>query len=253
MLTSVPMTARTSESPLGRTSPVLKLAVAVLWLVGLATTTDPRPALFLAAVALLAGVFAGGITPPRLLTGIGPLLAAAFGIAAINLVFGVANTDPNAAELLRVGPLRVTEPALAAATGLFVRVIAIVAVGAVFTLTTDPTRLVDSLVQQLHVPSRFAYGALAAYQAVPRLGEDLQSLRATRQLRGLGTSWHPRILVGLLVRAIRHADQLAIAMDARGFGARRPTFFRPIAWGPLDLKVGVAGAALVVAALWVVR
>jgi energy-coupling factor transport system permease protein len=253
MLTSVPMTGRVSESLLGRASPALKLGVALLWLVGLATTTDPRPALFLAAAAFLGGILLGGLVPSRMLVGIGPLLAAAFGIAAINLVFGVANTDPAAAELVRIGPLRVTAPALAAATGLFVRVIAIVAVGAVFTLTTDPTRLIDALVQQLHVPSRFAYGALAAYQAVPRLGEDLQSLRATRQLRGLGTSWHPRLLVGLLVRAIRHADQLAVAMDARGFGAHRPTFFRPIAWRPLDAALGAGAVALLAVALWVVR
>ena len=55
---------------------------------------------------------------------------------------------------------------------------------------------------------------------MPRLAEDLGTLRSTRRLRGL-REWHPRLVIGLLVRAIRHADQLAIAMDARGFGTGR--------------------------------
>ena len=118
-----------------------------------------------------------------------------------------------------------------------------------FALTTDMTRLIDSLVQLGRVSPRFAYGALAAYQAVPRLADDLGTLRSARRLRGL-REWHPRLLVGLLVRAIRHADQLAVAMDARGFGAGPRTTYRPIAWTQLDgIVVGVALAILVVALL----
>jgi energy-coupling factor transport system permease protein len=101
---------------------------------------------------------------------------------------------------------------------------------------------VDALVQQARVPERFAYGALAAYQAVPGLAEDLVTLRQARRVRGL-RGWHPRLLVGLLVRAIRHADQLALAMDARAFGSGPRSTFRPIRWGWPDLAVGISGVA----------
>src|SRR6185369_1746865 len=97
----------------------------------------------------------------------------------------------------------------------------------------------DSLVQLARVSPRFAYGLLAAYQAVPRLIDDLATLRSARRLRGL-REWHPRLLVGLLVRAIRHADQLAIAMDARGFGPGPRSTYRPIGWSRLDLVVGLS-------------
>ena len=117
-----------------------------------------------------------------------------------------------------------------------------------FTLTTDVTRLIDSLVQLGRVSPRFAYGALAAYQAVPQLAEDLGTLRGARRLRGL-REWDPRLLVGLLVRAIRHADQLAIAMDARGFGAGPRSTYRPVEWTRLDAQVGAVGLAILVAAL----
>jgi energy-coupling factor transport system permease protein len=83
---------------------------------------------------------------------------------------------------------------------------------------------------------------------VPRLADDLRTIRAARRLRGL-REWHPRIILGLLVRAIRHADQLAIAMDARGFGSGPRTTYRPIAWTTLDAVVGVAALAILVFAL----
>ena len=114
-----------------------------------------------------------------------PLVLAALGIALANLLFSTHNPDPLATELLRIGPLRITVEAVEAAAGLAARVAAIISVGAVFALTTDATRLIDSLVQLARVSPRFAYGALAAYQAVPRLADDLATLRAARRLRGL--------------------------------------------------------------------
>jgi energy-coupling factor transport system permease protein len=236
------------ESLLGRTNPLVKLGIAFAWLIGLGLTVDVRPPLILAAIALAAGFFAGSIDPAVLVRRLAPLGLAAFGIALTNLLFSTHNPDPLATEVFRLGPLRVTEEAVAAAAGIGARIVSIVSVGAVFALTTDATRLIDSLVQLAHVSPRFAYGTLAAYQAVPRLADDLATLRAARRLRGL-REWHPRLLVGLLVRAIRHADQLAIAMDARGFGSNPRSTYRPIAWATLDVVVGGVAAVLLLTAL----
>ena len=51
------------------------------------------------------------------------------------------------------------------------------------------------------------------------------------------------------VRALRHADQLSIAMDARGFGAGPRSVYRPISWTRLDAIVGASALAILVAAL----
>ena len=236
------------ESALGRTNPLVKLGISLAWLIGLGLTLDVRPPLILTVVVLVAGLELGRIPPGALARRLAPLVVAAITIALTNLLFSTHNPDPAAHELLRIGPLRVTDEAVAAAAGLGARVAAIVSVGAVFVLTTDPTRLADALVQQARVSPRFAYGFLAAYQAVPRLASDLASLRDARRLRGL-RQLDPSLLVGLLVRAIRHADQLSIAMDARGFGPGPRTSYRPIAWTRLDLVVGVSALAIVVAAL----
>jgi energy-coupling factor transport system permease protein len=240
------------DSPLGRTSPLVKLGIAIVWLVGLALTLNPWPALVLAAVSFGAGVAFGALRPEQLGRRVVPIAIAALGIALANLLFSGANSDPTAHEILRLGPLRLTTEAASAAAGLAARIAAIVSVGAVFGLTTDATRLVDSLVQQARISPRFAYGALAAYQAVPRLAEDLATIRGARRLRGMA-GLRPRLLVGLLVRAIRHADQLALAMDARGFGGEHRSTFRPIEWTTLDATAAFAGVVMLAAALAVGR
>ena len=227
------------DSVLGRTSPVLKLTIAFGWLIGLATTGAWAPPIVLAIVAGVAALTIGRVPASDLARAVAPLWVAAVAVAFFNTLFGVANADSASSTVFTLGPLRVTAEAIDAGIGLGLRLVAIGAVGAVFALTTDSTRLVDSLVQQARVPERFAYGALAAYGALPRFGEDLANLRAARRMRGLRGSWHPRILVGLLVLAIRHGDRVALAMDARAFGSGPRSRYRDMRWGVLDLVVGL--------------
>lgn len=232
------------DSVLGRTSPVLKLAIAVGWFVGLATTTALVPPLVVVVTAALAGFTLGKVPLADFVRAVAPIWIAAVGLATFNTLFAAANADPVTATIAQVGPLRIAGPALAAGVGLGLRLVAVGAVGAVFVLTTDSTRLVDALVQQAGVSSRFAYGALAAYQAVPRFGEDLTTLRQARRLRGIRGGWHPRLLVSLLVLAIRHGDRVALAMDARAFGSGPRSRYRVVRWGLSDVVVG--GGALIV-------
>ena len=239
------------DSALGRTSPILKLAIAIGWLLGLATTLAFAPPLVLAAVALLAGAGRSvGSRARDLARAARPAVAG--GPRARDLQHAVRGgqrrPDRDHARPARSVPdhaRRRSRPGI----GLGLRVAAIGAVGAVFALTTDSTRLADSLVQQGRLAGRFAYGALAAYGAVPRFGEDLTTLRQARRIRGLRGGWHPRLLVSLLVLAIRHGDRMALAMDARGFGSGPRSRYRELRWTWLDLAVGVGAALVLVAAL----
>ena len=242
-----------ADSVLGRASPLTKLGIALVWLIGLAFTTRHVPPLVLTGVALVAGLTLGRIRAGDLLRALLPLWSVAAIVVISNILFGAANTDPTATEIARIGPLRVTQEAVATATALGLRVIAIASVGAVFALTTEPTRLVDALVQQARVPERFGYGALAAYQAIPRFADDLTTLRQARRIRGLRGSWHPRVLIGLLVLAIRHGDRVALAMDARGFGAGPRSRYRVVSWSWLDLTLAVGAAAILIGVLAIAR
>lgn len=235
---------RALASPLGRTSPLLKLGIAAVWLVALAFSYDVRPAAVVTLAALGAGLTVGRLAPGRLAAGVAPLWVVALGIGLANMLFAAANADPANSVAVAVGPLHLTWAAIAGGIGVGARVVAVVAVGVVFGQTTDPTRLVDSLVQQGRAPERFAYGALAAYQAIPRLAEQLGTLRQARRIRGLRTGWHPRMLVGLLVLAIRHGDRLALAMDARGFGSGPRSRYREVRWARLDAVMAAGGLAV---------
>lgn len=237
------------DSVLGRTSPIVKLGVAVAWLIGLAFTLAWTPPLVLAGTAIAAGIVLGSVRLDALARSIAPLWIAALGIGLFNALYSTSNGDPGATSLVDVGAFRITVEAATNGLALALRVIAIASVGAVFTLTTDPTRLADALVRQGHVSPRFAYGALAAYQAIPRFTEDLSTLRQARRIRGLRGSWHPRLLVTLLVLAIRHGDRMALAMDARAFGAGPMSQYRDLRWSWLDAAVGVGALATLVAAL----
>jgi energy-coupling factor transport system permease protein len=237
------------DSPLGRTSPIVKLAVAVGWLIGLALTLAWAPPLVLTGAAIGAGVSLGSVRVEALVKSIAPLWIAALGIGLFNALYSTSNGGPGAVALLELGPVRITMLAAGNGVALALRVIAIASVGAVFTLTTDPTRLADALVRQAHVSPRFAYGALAAYQAIPRFAEDLSTLRQARRIRGRRGSWHPRLLVSLLVLAIRHGDRVALAMDARAFGAGPMTYYRDLRWSWLDATVALGGAVVLAGAL----
>ncbi len=105
------------DSPLGRTSPVLKLAIAIGWFVGLATTIDAWPPLVIAGVAVGSALAFGRVPPSDLARAVAPVWLAALGLAFFNTVFAAANGDPTVATIAQVGPFRITEPALAAGIG----------------------------------------------------------------------------------------------------------------------------------------
>ena len=242
---AVPIRAdRVAASVLGRANPLATLGIAIAWLLALASTTDVRPPLLVTAVAIAGALALGRVPLADLARGLAPLWVAALSVGFFNAVLSPANADPASTVVLALGPLGLTAPALAAGVALGLRVVAIVAVGVAWGRVTDPTHLTDALVQQGHLPERFAYGALAALQAIPWLAEDLVALREARRMRGLRASWHPRILVGLLVLAIRRGDRLAVAMDARGFAAPGRTRFREVHWAALDTVVVLAGVAV---------
>jgi energy-coupling factor transport system permease protein len=86
---------------------------------------------------------------------------------------------------------------------------------------------VRATVQQLRVPYRIGYTALAAFRFVPRFGHELDVIRQAHRVRGSHGGRGPfaavarwfGYVVPLLAGAIRHAERVALAMDARAFGA----------------------------------
>jgi energy-coupling factor transport system permease protein len=97
----------------------------------------------------------------------------------------------------------------------------------VFVKTSEPQRFILSLVHQLHLNYRVAYGTMVGYRMLPLLQADYRTIRAAQRVRGVREPrgvlhvWSRlrRYALPLLTGSVRRAGRVALAMDARAFGA----------------------------------
>jgi energy-coupling factor transport system permease protein len=227
------LTASLAGTRLGRFNPAAKLGVAVIVMVGLLVTLDLVTASVLLGLELVAVPLAG-ISWRALASRAWPLPVAAAGVAVANLVASDGSPVTTAAVSLRL--------------------MAIALPGVLIFASTDAVDLADSLVQQLHVPPRFAYGALAALRLLPLLTADWATIHRARRARGIDAGRSPlgatRLFISavyaLLITAIRRGARLALAMDSRGFDSRAPrTIARRQRVNPQDWALIAATAVLV--------
>jgi energy-coupling factor transport system permease protein len=208
---------------LAAANPAIKLAAATVLMLALFVSVDLVTA-GVVLVGLLAAVAMSGLSPRTLAGRTWPILLTALSVGVLNVIFGAPQGGPQ----VSIGVVNVSAEALASAAGLGLRLAGIAFSGVLAMVTTDPTRLADSLVQQLRLSPRFAVGALAAARLMPILALDWQILSLARRARGasgqgmLGTV---RVFFGkvvaLLIGSVRRGTRLATAMEARGFGARQ--------------------------------
>ena len=76
----------------------------------------------------------------------------------------------------------------------------------------------QSLEQNCHLPSKFADGVLAALNLFPRIYQEVRLIRIAGQMRGITLHWwSPRLYFKAILAASQWADQMAQAMESRGF------------------------------------
>jgi energy-coupling factor transport system permease protein len=242
---------------LTRVTPVARLFAGIIWLVASVLTLDPVVPIRLAVAAVVALVLWSGLPIRRLPGRMAPLGFAILSLTFFSIVLSAANSDRSLAALAQFGPIRITGPAVSAGLAIGLRVVVIGLTTLLVFGPSDPTRLADSLVQQWHVPDRFAYGTLGALRVAPFMADDWTVIGAARRLRGIRAGGLGKIrdlgdrLLVMLVAAIRRAERLALAMDARGFdsGIKR-SHFREMHvtwrdWLTVAVALAVAVAALI--------
>ena len=208
---------------LARANPVAKLGAALVLLIALFGSLDGVTALIV--LAGLAGALSVSGLSLRTLVGRAWLVGlAAVSIGVVNVVFAAEQAGPT---LVAIGPIRIGADTMVDGLGLASRLVAIALAGILATATSQPTELADALVQQLRVSPRFAIGALAALRLLPLLAAEWQTIAMARRARGVESGRSPlaalRLFTGqllsLLVGAVRRGSRMALAMEARGFGA----------------------------------
>jgi energy-coupling factor transport system permease protein len=210
-------------APLARANPVAKLGAALVLLVVLFASLDGVTALVVLA-ALVALLPVSGLAPSTL---VGRAWLVGLGAVSIGLVNVLFAPEQLGATVVAVGPLRIGSETLVDGLGLVCRLLAIALAGILATATSQPTELADALVQQLRVSPRFAFGAMAALRLLPLMALEWQTIAMARRARGVEAGRSPiravRLFAGrllaLLVGAVRRASRMALAMEARGFGA----------------------------------
>ncbi len=129
--------------------------------------------------------------------------------------------------ILQIGSWTLYGQALEVGFATALRLGAILTLALIGGLTTTGPDLTRSMIQQLRVPYHVGYTALAAFRFVPRFGHELEVIRAAHRVRGAAHGRGPiaavrrrmGYVVPLLAGAIRHAERVALSMDARAFGA----------------------------------
>lgn len=197
---------------------------AMILLIFVRDHATPVAFLVLSYALILAGARLTTRTAALLFLAI-PLVVGAIGFG-FALWVDAAGVD-HSAPVIQIGSWTLYSGAIAVGFATALRLAAILALALIGGLTMTGPDLVRASVQQLRVPYRIGYTALAAYRFVPRFGHELSVIRAAHRVRGhhggrgplarLARGWG--YIVPLLAGAIRHAERVALAMDARAFGA----------------------------------
>ncbi|MFF2271807.1 energy-coupling factor transporter transmembrane component T family protein [Agromyces sp. NPDC058136] len=253
------------RGPLAALNPLAKLAAPLPAMLVVVFSRDlllPTAFIVFALLVLLIGARLSARVVAALLVGL-PIAALVLGFS-----FGVW-VDPSSVAgpaasvvLFSIGDWSFTLAAYLVGFTTGLRILAILLLSLIAGVTSTGPEFVRAMVQNLRVPYRIGYTALAALRFVPRFGHELEIIRAAHRVRGTVRGRGPiaatrrafGTAVPLLASAIRHAERVALAMDARAFGAhptRTERFESP--WRMRDtlfIAGFVAASAIIAWATW---
>jgi len=124
--------------------------------------------------------------------------------------------------------IKITHEGIFEGMGFALRILILTSLSIIFILTTEPKKMVQSLMQVAKVPYRIGYTLYAALRFIPSVYEEYKNITNAHLIRGVGFSrigLYSRLkllkssIIPLLISGIRRAQEISIAMDSRGFGA----------------------------------
>lgn len=169
----------------------------------------------------------------------------------------------------QLGPITITSLGVINAIYIFMRLVLIIMMSTILTLTTAPLELTDGIEHLLRPLTRLGFPShevalmlSIALRYVPTLMDEAQKIMNAQRARGVEFdegSFIDRvkamvpILIPLFVSAFNRADEMAIAMEARGYrGGEGRTKYRQLKYSKIDAYALVI-LLLVTAALIAIR
>jgi energy-coupling factor transport system permease protein len=234
-----------SASPLHALDPRAKILATALLVLGL-FLVDSIAGFLVVAAAVAALVAASGIPAGVFLRVLRPV---AF-IVALTVLFQVLFSREGA-TLLEWGWLEVHSGGLRLGLFLALRILLLVSAAGLLTATTAPVALADGIEDLLSPLKRLRFPAhevammmTIALRFIPTLGEEAEKITRAQAARGAdfsegGPLRRARalvpVLVPLTVGAFRRADELADAMESRGYrGGEGRTRYRELRFRTRD-------------------
>lgn len=181
-----------------------------------------------------------------------PFTLGAFGYLWTTVVFGA---ETGGAVIWSFAGLEVTDEQWATALSLAFRVMAFSTLSLMFAFTTNPIKFIMSLMQQMKLSPKLAYGIMVGYQFLPVMKDEFIQIQQAHRLRGADAEKHwwqrmlgmRRVIIPMLAGAVRKAERSAFAMEARGFtGEVRTDFYRPVRIARVDFVMAGVFLALLV-------
>ncbi|AEV17481.1 MULTISPECIES: energy-coupling factor transporter transmembrane component T family protein [Geobacillus thermoleovorans group] len=171
--------------------------------------------------------------------------------------------------ICQIGPLSVYEGGIKQGAFISLRFLLLVWMTTMLTLTTTPIEVTDGVesllgpLKKMRVPvHELALMMAISLRFIPTLMEETEKIMKAQAARGVdfsGGRFSERmkaivsLLVPLFISSFKRADELATAMEARGYrGGEGRTKFRQLAWKPVD-TVFLAAVALLFALLCLLR
>lgn len=233
-----------ADSVIHRLDPRVKLAATIAFIISLfAFGSVPG---YIVATVFLAVVIRLSKVPLRYIT---KGLKAIFILMLFTVAFNLFLTPGE--PLVRIWKLTVTKEGLRTALFMAVRLIYLVVGSSLMTLTTTPNNLTDGMekglgfLKKIHVPvHEIALMMSIALRFIPILMEETDKIMKAQMARGAdfetggivkkAKSLIP-ILVPLFISAFRRANDLAMAMEARGYhGGEGRTKMYPLEYARRD-------------------
>ncbi len=183
------------------------------------TSNDAR-GIMLSSLLMLAIIFAR--VPLASVLKASPLI---FGVALLLGMFHLFVT-PGQQVLFTIGPLSATQEGLAKGLGYFFRLSIMVTASFLLIWTTDIRELMVGLVS-VGIPYRYAFAIFMALRFLPIVQQEVEAVQAAHAIRGRASRsplahrfrlWQ-RYLFTVIVNGLRKAENTALAIESRGFGA----------------------------------
>lgn len=228
------------KQSLHKMNPSVKFLVVTICMFTMAFFFDPwTPLVFWVGVIIIQLLFSQ-VNWKRWALFMLPFVITAFGYFWTTIVFAEDQSGP---IIWSIGTVEISATQLDHALSLSFRVLAFSSLSLLFALTTNPVTFILSLMQQLKLSPKIAYGVMVGYQFLPVLKDEFVQIGQAHRLRGAKQETNillrllgaRRILIPMLAGAVRKAERAAFAMEARGFtGERRSSYFQVISIGKID-------------------